>query len=103
MILELVLFKNPPGMTRDAEMEAARAVVPKWLANKDLLRKHFIRSDDGYGGGVYIWPSREAAQAAHDEAWMQSVERRTGGRPEIRYFDLMIVLDTKTQEVKEFA
>ncbi len=35
--------------------EEARNVIPKWRANKDMLRKHFLLSLDGTtGAGVYI-------------------------------------------------
>ena len=60
--------------------EDARHVIPKWQANKELLRKHFLLELDGKtGAGVYIWPSVEAAQNAHNEDWRQSVIKRTGG------------------------
>ena len=56
MILELVLFKSPPGMDRAAILEDARHTVPHWRANPDLVRKHYLLSEDGYRGGAYIWP-----------------------------------------------
>ena len=68
MILELVLFKSPPGMDRAAVLEDAKHTIPRWRANPDLLRKHYLLSEDGYGGGVYIWPSKAAAQKGHDAA-----------------------------------
>jgi hypothetical protein len=54
------------------------------------------------GAGVYIWPSVEAAQRAHDEAWRQSVIKRTGGAPTIRYFDLFLLIDNEAGTVTEF-
>jgi hypothetical protein len=68
MILELVLFKSPPGMDRAAVLEDAKHTIPRWRANPDLLRKHYLLSEDGYGGGVYIWPSKAAAEKGHDAA-----------------------------------
>jgi hypothetical protein len=64
MILELVLFDNPPGLDRATELEGARAVVAKWRANPDLARKHFMRSEDGtQGGAVYLWKTRRGGRA----------------------------------------
>ena len=83
MILELVLFKSPPGMDRAAILEDARHTIPRWRANPDLVRKHYLVSDDGYGGGAYIWPSKEAAQRGHDVAWREGVKKRTGSEPVI--------------------
>jgi hypothetical protein len=65
MIVEYVLFKRPPGMTREQILEDSRTTIPRWRGNKELIRKHYIESDDGYGGAFYIWPSKEAAQRGH--------------------------------------
>ena len=104
MILELVLFDNPPGLDRQTELEGARSVVAKWRANPDLLRKHFMRTEDGaQGGAVYLWKSREAAEAAHGPEWRASVKARTGSEPTCRYFDLLILLDNDAGSVTQFA
>ena len=103
MILELVEFNSPKGWSRQQVAEEARNVIPKWRANKELLRKHFLLELDGKtGAGVYIWPSVEAAQKAHDEEWRQSVIKRTGGAPTIRYFDLFLLIDNEKGTVTEF-
>jgi hypothetical protein len=103
MILELVEFDSPKGWSRQQAAEDARNVIPKWKANKELLRKHFLLELDGKtGAGVYIWPSVEAAKKAHDEAWRQSVIKRTGSAPRIRYFDLFLLIDNEHGKVSEF-
>jgi hypothetical protein len=103
MILELVLFKSPPGMDRAAVLEDAKHTIPRWRANADLLRKHYILGDDGTGGGVYLWPSKEAAQNGHDAAWREGVRKRTGAEPVIRYFDLLMVVDNENGSVTEWT
>jgi hypothetical protein len=103
MILELVEFNSPKGWTREQVAEDACRVIPKWQANKELLRKHFLLSIDGKtGGGVYIWPSIEAARRAHDEAWRQAVITRTGAAPTVRYFDLFLLIDNEKGTATEF-
>ena len=63
MILELVEFNSPKGWSREQVAEEARNVIPNWQANKQLLRKHFLLELNGKtGGGVYLWPSLEAAK-----------------------------------------
>ena len=42
MIVELVTFKSPAGWDRARVLEDAKTVVPKWAANRDLVRKHFL-------------------------------------------------------------
>jgi hypothetical protein len=103
MILELVEFNSPKGWSRDQVAAEAKHVVPKWQANKELLRKHFLLELNGKtGAGVYIWPSVEAAQRAHNEEWRQSVIKRCGSAPTIRYFDLMLLVDNESGKVTEF-
>jgi hypothetical protein len=103
MILELVEFNSPKGWSRQQVAEEARNVISHWQTNQDLKRKHFLLELDGRtGGGVYIWPTLEAAQKAHDEAWRQSIIKRTGSAPRIRYFDLFLLIDNENGKVTEF-
>ena len=104
MIVELVTFNAPPDADWDDILKDARAVIPRWQANPDLLRKHFLLSDDGREcGGLYVWPKREAAEAAHDAAWRAGVEQRTGAPPTIRYFQLQMLLDNEAGTVVEWS
>jgi hypothetical protein len=103
VIIELVLFKSPPGMSRAEILEDAKTTTPRWRANRELLRKHYLLSEDGEGGGVYIWPSKEAAQKAHDAEWRAGVEKRTGSQPVIRYFDLLMLVDNEKGTVTEWT
>jgi len=103
MILELVEFNAPKDATREQVAADARSVFAKWQANKELVSKSFVLELNGKGcGGVYIWPTVEAAQRAHNEEWRQSVIKRAGAAPIIRYFDLMATVDNAHGEVKEF-
>ena len=104
MIVELVTFKAPPDADWDTILADARATIPRWRANPQLVRKHYLLSDDGSEcAGLYIWPSREAAGAAHDAAWRAAVEQRTGAAPAIRYFDLQMLLDNEAGTVTEWS
>lgn len=106
MIVELVTFNAPPGWERAKVLEDAKTTVPRWAGNPDLRRKHFVRGlgeDEGTLGGVYVWPSIEAARKAHDETWREAVKKRTGGYPSIRYFDLFLLVDNERGAVTEFA
>jgi hypothetical protein len=102
MIVELVLFRSPPDMDRAQVLEDAKHTIPRWRANKELVRKHYLLDDDGWGGGLYIWPSRAAAEKAHDAEWHAGVEKRTGAKPVIRYFDLLMLLDNEKGTVTEW-
>jgi hypothetical protein len=104
MIVELVTFRAPPGAGWDDILADARATVPRWRANPDLVRKHYLLGEDGAEcAGLYIWPSRAAAEAAHDAAWRAGVARRTGAAPTLRYFDLQMILDNEAGTVTEWS
>lgn len=95
MIGEIVTYRAPAGAKdRDAIIADAHHVVPKWQADPDLIRKHFMWSEDGrYVCGFYIWKTRAAAERGHDAAWRQAVEERTGEAPTIACFDVFMILD----------
>jgi hypothetical protein len=104
MIVELVTFRATPGAGWDAILEEARATIPRWSANPQLVRKHYLLSDDGAKcAGLYIWPTRAAAEAAHDATWRAAVAQRTGASPDIRYFDLQMLLDNEARTVTEWS
>jgi hypothetical protein len=104
MIVELVTFSAPPGADWDGILADARATIPRWRANPQLVRKHYLLSEDGKEcAGLYIWPTREAAEAAHDPAWRAGVEQRTGSAPAIRYFELQMLLDNEAGTITEWS
>jgi hypothetical protein len=104
VIVEIVTFKVLPGADWRAILADARTTLPRWQANRELKRKHYVLSADGKtSGGVYIWPSREAAEKAHDATWRANVEKRTGAAPTIVYFDLMMLLDNEAGTVTEWS
>ena len=105
MILELVTFKTPSGWDRARVLEDARHTIAKWAANRELLRKHFalgIGADEGISAGIYIWPSVEAANNAHNDEWRGAVKTRTGGDPTIQYFDLFLLIDNEHRQITEW-
>lgn len=106
MIVELVTFPTPAGWTRDQILEDAKHTIPKWTANRDLVRKHFangIGDNTGTTAGIYVWPSIEAAQKAHDDTWREAVKKRSGSYPTIQYFDLFLLIDNENSKVTEWT
>lgn len=103
MIVEIVTFKNREGLTRDQEYAGALHGAHEWIKHPEVVAKHFFR-DGVNGGAVYIWPSKEAAQRAHNEEWRQSVLARTGGNePHSVYYELMLTADAKAGQVIEYG
>ena len=93
MILELVTFKTPAGWDRAQVLEDAKHTIPKWVANRDLLRKHFVL---GVG-------ANEAAKKAHNDEWREAVKTRSGGYPTMQYFDLFLLIDNEHGQVIEWT
>jgi len=94
MISELVSFALPPGMTREEVIEGMREVAPNWQRNPDLIRKTFLYDPQaGQTGALYLWPDRESAERAHDEAWRARIRAKYGSEPVIRYFETPLVVD----------
>ena len=106
MIVEVVTFDTPQGWDRGRILEDAKHTIPKWSANPELVRKHFamgIGESAGNMAGIYVWPSIEAAQTAHDETWREAVKKRSGGYPRIAYFDLFLLIDNEHGAITEWG
>jgi hypothetical protein len=66
--------------------------VPRYQGLPGLHRKYFV-GDGAFGGGVYEWDSREAAEAFYDAAWHERIRSVYGAVPEIQLFDIHAVVD----------
>jgi len=102
MICEMVRFQVREGSTRDDVMADARSVVERWQSEPDLVRKHFLFDGVSETIGLYLWQNKQAALAAHDEAWRQRVRDVHGSEPEISYFDTLMILDNLAGNVTEY-
>lgn len=100
MITEIVLFDLPAGTTREAMVAQFRESIPRWRGNPELLRKHMIFDlARGKGGGVYLWPSVEAAKRAHDDAFRQRILAHFGSEPTYQYFETPVIVDNERDAV----
>ena len=96
----LVTYKLKPGTDRAAAKAQSEAAAPKFAALEGLQTKYFLYHEaEGLGGGFYIWPTREQAEAFHCEAWLDSMEERMGSRPECTFFETNVIVDNQAGEV----
>ncbi|MEZ5727241.1 MAG: hypothetical protein R3E48_04020 [Burkholderiaceae bacterium] len=94
MISEYVLFDLPEGVTREQVVADMLEVAPRWRANPALIRKTFIYDPvNARSGAFYLWKNREAAVAAHDDAWRQRIRDHYGSEPVVEYFETPVVAD----------
>jgi len=54
---------------------------------------------NGLGEGVYLWPSKEAAQHWHNDAFRQKVVEVYGSEPTIQYYETPIVVDNEAGKI----
>jgi hypothetical protein len=97
----LIAIVQIPGIERSKEdaIASARSSAPTFAKLPGLICKYYLNGENG-GGGVYIWESREAADAWYNEGWADMMERRFGVRPTLTYYDNYVVLDNIKAELR---
>ena len=94
MIVEIVRFDLPPGMTREGALALYEQSAPGWLDNPDLVEKYYLfDAQRCEGGGVYIWRSRAAIERWHGADYRRMVAARYGAPPRIGTFEALLHLD----------
>ncbi len=81
-------------MSADDVRASFETSAPTYQGLPGLLRKHYLRAEDGsVGGGVYLWESKQAAEADYDEAWRHRLTERFGEPPSIEYFESPVTVE----------
>lgn len=99
MITALVQFKLPTSKSRDDVIDMFKDSAPKYREMPGLIRKYYVLSEDGHGGGMYLWESRKAAEDAYSPDWRRTIEARFGAPPTITYFEAPVVVDNLSGDV----
>jgi hypothetical protein len=94
VIVAVVNFDLPAPLTTDEARALFEASAPSYQNVPGLLRKHYLLADDGRSaGGVYLWESREQAEALYDDAWRAKLAARYGSQPHVSYYDSQVTVD----------
>ncbi len=94
MITTIVQFRMANPITLADAARRFQSSAPKYVALPGLIRKYYIRSDDGrVAGGIYLWESRAAAEKVYSGEWRARVEKLYGAAPVIAWFDSPVVVD----------
>jgi hypothetical protein len=102
MIAEIVVFDLPEGTDLAAALTLYRQSAGKWLTNPELIEKYYIFDQQRCsGGGVYIWPSRDAAARWHGEEYRRTVRALYGSEPRIQILDAVIHVDPVAGKLTE--
>jgi heme-degrading monooxygenase HmoA len=97
MITAVVQFTLPKPISLEEAARTFESSAPKYKNLPGLVRKYYLRSEDGRrAGGVYLWETRAAAEAVYDGAWKARVRELYGSEPEIAWFDTPVIVDNQT-------
>ena len=98
MIVVQVLWPQSPRTLEQAGTFAAQS-APKFRGKPGLHCKYYLLElETGLGGGMYVWESREAAEAYFTAAWRARMSAELGHEPQVRYFEVPLVVDN-TREI----
>ena len=93
-ITTMVQFRLPQPISLEEATRRFESRAPKYRNLPGLIRKYYLRAEDGRtAGGVYLWESRAAAEATYSTEWREHVAKLFGGAPEITWFDTPVIID----------
>jgi len=93
-ITTLVQFRLPQPISLEEATRRFESSASKYRNVPGLIRKYYLRAEDGRtAGGVYLWESRAAAEAVYSTEWREQVSKLFGGAPEITWFDTPVIVD----------
>ena len=94
MITAVVQFDLPQPISLEQAARTFESSAPKYKNLPGLVRKYYLRSEDGRrAGGVYLWETKAAAEAVYNGEWKARVEQLYGSKPEIAWFDTPVIVD----------
>lgn len=97
-VLSVVTYGLPAGTDRATAVQMFRDSIPRYMATDGLLRKNVIYQD-GLGGGVYLWESREAADKAYSPEWVAYMTEKYDHPPKITFYEMPITMDRQYNAV----
>ena len=103
MITAIVQFKVSGDATKEQVFNNMKNVAPKFENMPGLIRKNFLfDGEQGVGGGVYTWETREAAEAVYAEGgpWREAIRNLYGVEPNITWFETPVIVDNAMGEIK---
>jgi heme-degrading monooxygenase HmoA len=104
MMTAVVQFALPNSVTLEEAAKMFESTAPKYKNLPGLVRKYYLRSEDGRkAGGVYLWESKAAAEKVYSGEWKARVKLLYGGEPEIMYFDTPVIVDNAAGGVTKAA
>jgi hypothetical protein len=90
-----------PMRTQEQAIKGGTGSAPIYrdLARKGLIRKDYLNGEAGTGG-VYLWDSREAAEAWFTPERVEELTNRFGARPRLTWYDTHVTVDNIKHETR---
>ena len=100
MYIAIVNMETPP-VDHDTAVEVSLSSADRFLGLKDhgLLMKYYLSNESGGSGGVYLWESKEAADAWYTDEWSARLEKAYGAKPSVRFFDSFVQVDNVNEQI----
>jgi len=103
MITAVVQFDLPKPVSIEEAEKMFESTAPKYKNLPGLVRKYYLRSEDGRkAGGVYLWESKAAAEKVYGGEWGERV-RKLYGEPQIQWFDTPLIVDNSVGAASKAA
>jgi hypothetical protein len=100
MITVLTSFTLSEPITPEQARTIFLGTAPKYQGVKGLLRKTYMLSEDGATvNGLYLWNSKQEAEALFTESWRAFVREKYRTEPGVTYFTTPVVVDNTTQQI----
>lgn len=100
MITVIATFKLPKPLSLQEAKAIFQSTAPKYQDQQGLVRKYYILSEDGTtAGGVYLWRSREEAEALYTDDWKAFIQSKYGSEPSLVYMQSPVIVDNTTHQV----
>jgi hypothetical protein len=92
-IVALLTAALRAGITRDELLAAFESTVAFNGAMPDILQKYYTFDEPaGRLGSIYLWRSRDAAQAFFAPGWDERFTAKWGTRPSVSFVEALVVL-----------
>ncbi len=100
MITTITTFRLREPISLDEARSIFLSTAPKYRNAPGLVRKCYVRAEDGSSvGGIYLWETRAAAETMYTEDWKAFVREKYGTEPIVTYLDSPVVVDNVTHEI----
>ena len=100
MITVINTIKLPKPISQEEARGIFSSTAPNYQNIPGLLQKIYMLSEDGGEvGGVYLWRTRQEAEAMYTDAWRTFVKEKYGAEPSVTYFDSPVVVDNQAQKI----